>query len=104
MIKIVSFLLIVSIHCFPNTVWVYNDKPIEDSLLIIQLQYKRIEHLLPDWNKQVVTSHDAKKYVTLPSTSGTILKNLMKLSVLDKFGGVWIDLSGILIENLNWLT
>lgn len=31
------------------------------------------------------------------------MKNILKLNILNKYGGVWIELSGILIEDLSWL-
>lgn len=65
MIRLLIFLLVVATKCFnfPNKLWIYNDKPIENSSLLIQLQNQRIEYLQNNWNRNHVTLDNAKEYL-----------------------------------------
>lgn len=90
----------------PKTIWVYwegNSKP-----KLIEICLERVHYFLKDWQINVLNEISLLEYLPdFPSfEEGTNLPNksdLIRLMLLEKYGGVWMDASILLTTNFDWI-
>ncbi|WP_254527673.1 MULTISPECIES: glycosyltransferase family 32 protein [unclassified Sphingobacterium] len=89
----------------PKLIWIYWE---EDELpQIVKGSVEKIIKLNPDFEVKVLSSHTIKNYLPdfychaeVPIPNKT---DLMRLELLFRYGGVWMDATIILQESLNWI-
>lgn len=64
---------------------------------------------LPDWDINVLDANSVKQYpIDKPSSFESLSvpakTDVIRLSLLYQYGGVWVDASTLLLENLDWLS
>ncbi|EMQ3504535.1 hypothetical protein WE668_005156, partial [Escherichia coli H23] len=90
----------------PKIIWIYwHDEQIP---LLIEACIKRLKDLNPNYQLNVLNKFTIHEY--LPESlmwrqdlSVQIRSDLIRLGLLYKFGGVWIDASVMFFEDLSWL-
>lgn len=88
----------------PQKIWLYWDGNSD----LVNICIKNIEHYLPDFEINILNQNNLKIYLPeilekrkeLPLANYT---DLIRLELLYKYGGIWMDASILLTENLDWL-
>jgi mannosyltransferase OCH1-like enzyme len=101
---------------FPKKLWIYWDEPIEKAPLLIRLCYEKFKFVCEkeNWELNMLSEDMLPNYIDDYNTFLEIIKNaktpfrqnrgdLVRFSLLDDHGGVYIDISTILIYGLKWL-
>ncbi len=91
----------------PKIIWSFWDYPTESPL--VNACVRNLKRYLPDFEVHVLNRESVKKF--LPDIEMTVREDisfvnftdLTRLTILDTFGGFWIDASIMLTENLDWL-
>ncbi len=91
----------------PKIIWSFWDYPTESPL--VNACVRNLKKYLPDFEIHILNRASVKKF--LPDIEMTIREDisfvnftdLTRLTILDTFGGFWIDASIMLTENLDWI-
>ena len=116
LIHFVVYLVIWSINnyhkqskTFPKIVWTYWDSNMPDSVTTLINQWK---YLNPTWNINVLSKDTLSLYIKsseLPDgfyegkESPQHSSDMVRVILLHKYGGVWIDGSTIMMKSLDWI-
>lgn len=91
----------------PKIIWLYWES--QESNELVDFCVYNLKKTLPEFEIKFLDSSNVKEYINIPKeiTSKNLKKavyaDYIRLSLLKKFGGVWLDASIILIENLDWI-
>ncbi|MFH3664785.1 capsular polysaccharide synthesis protein [Acinetobacter baumannii] len=89
----------------PKVIWIYWDSP-EHSLLV-ELCVKQVERMCPDYKINVLDGDSVYEYIDLPKFNNDLpvanISDYIRLSLLSKYGGVWMDASIFLTESIEWI-
>ncbi|WP_165443269.1 glycosyltransferase family 32 protein [Acinetobacter ihumii] len=89
----------------PKKIWIYWESMCENDL--VNLCIENIIDLHPDYEVNVLNKSNLKDYVELPNFNKNIetavIADYIRLSLLKDFGGIWLDASIFLVENLDWI-
>ncbi len=120
-INLVLVVLVVLQQAFcswmPKVVWTFWDKPIEqENHLIKALHHNHIQKLGPDWQikyfdeskfgewaNRIPKLKEAYEHPFWQEFGYTQRINLVKLAILGQEGGVYLDMTLIMTESLDWL-
>lgn len=89
----------------PKKIWMYWDgeepKLVKDCI-------QRISILNPDFELTIINQKNIQQWCdldfsTFPYLTPQLKSDLIRLHLLYNFGGIWIDASTILYQNLNWI-
>jgi len=88
----------------PKKIWLYWDGYSD----LVNICIKNIEHYLPNFEINILNNQSLKSFLpNIPEAKKDIpLANyvdLVRLELLSKYGGIWMDASILLTENLDWL-
>jgi len=105
-----SFNQYPSDHQISNKVWVCWFQGIENAPLLVRRCYESIKKNLSDKEIILITDENLSEYVTFPEyitekyKSGAItrthLTDLLRLELLTKYGGIWIDATVLCTGNI----
>ncbi len=89
----------------PKKIWLYwEDDQIPD---LVKLCYESIEKHCQEYEVKLLNASNVKDYINLPKLSDQIplaqKADLIRLELLVKFGGIWMDASIFLTRNLDWI-
>ncbi|WP_241587209.1 glycosyltransferase family 32 protein, partial [Rosenbergiella epipactidis] len=93
-------------YVYPKKIWLYwdDDKYIPD---IVKISIYRLKKFCADFEVVLLNSKTVCKYVNLTNFNASlppaIKADFIRLSLLNDYGGVWMDASIILNENLDWI-
>lgn len=93
-------------HSIPKIIWIYWD-PIKDSPLVnICIQQAQIIH--SDYKVIIVNKDNLSSYLqNLPQINNDLsfanYSDIIRLALLEKYGGIWVDASVLITENLDWI-
>lgn len=94
----------VKTRTIPKIIWMYWDS--EKLPILVKACYERAKKLCPDYKVVILNSKNVGGLVNLPKTNvelpKAIIADFIRLSLLKEHGGVWIDASVFLNENLEW--
>ncbi len=100
---------------FPKIIWRYWDQGWDKSPFMVQECSKSIVHYAPDWEVHNLDKETVKNFIELPKRIDEIpdlpiqpISDLIRMLLLKKYGGVWIDATVFLnthltqfLENIN---
>lgn len=91
----------------PKVIWIYWHDDVLPEL--VNSCVNNIAHLNPDYDVRLLNSKTVINYIPEVeswsySNSIQIKSDLIRLNLLLKYGGVWIDASVLLFEDLDWIT
>ena len=88
-------------HCQSNKIWICWLQGIENAPDLVQRCFKSVKENNPDKEVVVITSENIKDYVDFPQyildkwqkgiISNTHMSDLLRLELLIKYGGMWLD-------------
>jgi len=90
----------------PKIIWIYWD-PIKDSLLV-DICIKQIQILHPDYKVNIINENTVSYFLkNLPERNNDLpfanYSDIIRLALLEKYGGIWIDASILITKNLDWI-
>lgn len=89
----------------PRIIWMYWDS--EDVPALVSACVENIRTMCPGYRVEFLSKRTAEAYVTVPTLSDALPKALyadvVRLMLLEQYGGVWIDATVILQDNLDWI-
>jgi len=84
-----------------KTVWICWFQGIEDAPYIVKKCIESIKHNLSSWQINIITFENLEEYISLPKhiekkwkerkISNTHLSDIIRIEVLVKYGGLWLD-------------
>ena len=87
----------------PKIIWSYWDT--EEVPEIVKLSIKSWKKTSPQYKINFMNQKNVEEYVSLPTNWKTLpayrQSDIIRLRLLEKYGGVWIDASTILLEDLD---
>lgn len=92
----------------PKTIWIYWDKPIDEAPLFVQYAIKSWIAKNPDWRIEVLNDQILPYLVRFEEPIGERKvqgrSDAIRLALLQKYGGVWVDATCACVRPLNeWL-
>ena len=93
-------------NIIPKTIWTFWDSPTASPL--VEICFEQIRRILPDYTFNIITKTNANQFLeNLPQLRTDIsfinYTDLIRLRLLEKYGGIWMDASVLLTEDLDWL-
>lgn len=90
----------------PKKIWIYWQS--KDASPLVDLSIQRIRKLHPEFEVKVLNQKTISNYIDVPDFSHLNLpianiSDYIRLALLKKYGGIWIDASTFLTENLDWI-
>src|SRR5690606_24665360 len=90
----------------PKIIWTFWDSPKPSAL--VEICFEQIRNLLPDFKFHVITKTNVSEFLDeLPPLRTDIsfinYTDLVRLKLIEKYGGIWLDASVLLTENFDWL-
>lgn len=93
-------------YVIPKLIWIYWDS--ETLPEIVRMCIEQVKKLCSDYEVMVLNENNVHNYITLPEVNGSLPKSnvadIIRLLLLKKYGGVWMDASIFLTEGLEWIT
>lgn len=96
-------------HQSSNNVWVCWFQGMENAPAIVKICYKSLKDNLPGKNIVLITSDNLSQYANFPENvlakwhegkiTNTFMTDLLRLELLTKYGGTWIDATVLCTEN-----
>jgi hypothetical protein len=98
-------------NTIPKIIWGYWDTGIENAPDIVQKSIKNWKKNNPDWEINILNENNLQEYINTDIFDKIIVKDsikqkkadLIRLLLLKKYGGIWVDASIFLSESLNWV-
>ncbi|MGZ7882150.1 glycosyltransferase family 32 protein [Acinetobacter soli] len=88
----------------PKKIWMYWDSV--DRSDFIELCIQNTKKICFDYEIVVLDSTSVKKYIDLPDFEKhiplAVKADFIRLALLNKYGGIWMDASIFITENFNW--
>lgn len=88
----------------PKKIWMYWDSPQKSDF--VDFCIYNAKKKCPDYEIIVLNSKNISKYIELPQfkkgLKTAIVADYIRLSLLKKYGGIWMDASILLTENFDW--
>lgn len=88
----------------PKKIWMYWDSV--DRSDLIELCIQNTKKICFDYEIVVLDSTSVKKYIDLPDFEKhiplAVKADFIRLALLNKYGGIWMDASIFITENFNW--
>ncbi|WP_139420673.1 glycosyltransferase family 32 protein [Chryseobacterium mulctrae] len=90
----------------PKIIWIYWD-PIKDSPLV-DICLQQIQILHPDYKVNIVNKDTLSSFLqNVPQKNDALpfanYSDIIRLALLEKYGGIWIDASILITNNLDWV-
>ncbi|WP_151676196.1 MULTISPECIES: capsular polysaccharide synthesis protein [Acinetobacter] len=89
----------------PKIIWMYWDT--DNIPNIVKLCIKSVKTHCFDYEVNILNSSNINQYIDLPLLNEDVLPaqkaDLIRLELLTNYGGVWMDASIFLTENLDWI-
>ncbi|MDR2207317.1 MAG: capsular polysaccharide synthesis protein [Flavobacteriaceae bacterium] len=90
----------------PKMIWTFWDAPKISPL--INMCFSQIKKNLPDYELNIIHLKNVRKYIPNIEKARTDISfinftDLVRLKLLKKYGGIWMDASILLTENLDWI-
>lgn len=92
---------------FPKIIWHYWEQGWDNAPFVVQECLKSLKHYAPDWEIINLDKKSLNNYIDLPSKIFKIedfpiqpISDLIRILLLKKYGGVWIDATTYLNVNL----
>ena len=90
----------------PKIIWLYWHE--EELPNIIKACIKSIKTFCPEYEINILNPISLIDYISLPNITSDVQEankaDLIRLMLLERYGGIWMDASILLTENLNWIT
>ena len=94
-------------YFYPKIIWIYWDSP-DDIPEIVKLSVDRVKSFCPDYEIKFLDMLSVNEYITLPNIPTSlplaIKADYIRLMLLERYGGVWMDSSILLNEDLGWIS
>ena len=89
----------------PKIIWMYWDS--NSSNEIVELCFKNTKDICSDYEVILMSKNNILDYVDISCLKSDlkpqIIADYIRLSLLSKYGGIWMDASILLVENLDWI-
>lgn len=90
----------------PKNIWMYWQGELPD---LVAKCITTIQDKHPDYNVYILNDENIKEfcdedYYTFKNITSQQKADLIRLNLLYKFGGIWVDASTILLRDLNWIS
>lgn len=89
----------------PKIIWMYWDSAAPN--ILVDFCINRTKEICSDFEVRVLNEDTVKHYLTLPDFNLALQAahkaDYIRLSLLSQYGGVWMDASIYLVENLDWM-
>lgn len=92
----------------PKIIWTFWDAHLESSL--VDLCFEQIRNLLPDYKLNIITRKNVGTFlghdIMQPRTDISFVNftDLVRLKLLNKYGGYWIDASVFITQKFDWIS
>jgi len=96
----------VNMDLLPKTIWFLWLQGFDNAPPIVKKCYETWKKYNPEWNLILLDENNIQEYITLKPRDITVQgkSNLIRLALLSKYGGVWVDSTCFCIRPLNeWL-
>jgi len=98
-------------NTIPKIIWSFWDKGKDNAPEIVKKCINNWKKLNPEWTINILDNDNYKDFIDINEISGIDFNSLfpqkkadlLRILLIDKFGGVWLDGSTILIEPLDWI-
>ncbi|ENJ8542514.1 hypothetical protein AB2M82_003899 [Raoultella planticola] len=89
----------------PKIIWMYWDS--DDIPMVVQICVKQVMSLCGDHQVILLNRNTVHDYIDLPTLNSdlpkAIVADLIRLMLLEKYAGIWMDASIFLTENFDWI-
>ncbi len=91
----------------PKIIWTFWDA--QKASPLVEICFSQIRRLLPDYEFNIITKINAGNFIhDLPEIRTDIsfinYTDIVRLKLISEYGGIWIDASVLLTENLDWIS
>ncbi|MFW7266630.1 glycosyltransferase family 32 protein [Gluconacetobacter sp. Hr-1-5] len=92
--------------CLPKIIWMYWDNP--DYPKYIDTVVERLRELNPDCDVRLLNCHTLSHYiddymVRQAGLSATTKSDLIRLELILRYGGIWLDATILVFEDFSWI-
>lgn len=91
---------------YPKKIWIYWESA-SDIPEIVKISVDRVRHYCPDYEVIFLNIDTLDEYIDIPQLPDSLpvanKSDFIRLKLLEKFGGVWMDASIILNDGLGWV-
>lgn len=88
----------------PKIIWMYWDSEKKNDL--VEFCIYNTKEICPDYEVIVLNKNSVRNYIELPKLQDNlevaVIADYIRLSLLKKYGGIWMDASILLTENFDW--
>lgn len=89
----------------PKIIWIYWQSATSNMIVDICLQ--QVQRICSDYTIHILNDDNIRQFMKLPDFSPDIplanISDFIRLTLLAKFGGIWMDASIFLTENFDWI-
>ncbi|MGU9864841.1 glycosyltransferase family 32 protein [Klebsiella quasipneumoniae] len=93
-------------YSIPKKIWIYWDSITPPS--IVDLCVHQASKVCADYEVTLLNPSNLNEYISLPEISSDIpasnKADLIRLMLIEQYGGIWMDASIFLTEDLEWIT
>lgn len=93
-------------YSYPKVIWLYWHS-IDEVPTIVNLCVERIRSYCPEFEVNFLNESTVKDFITVPDISEelpvAIKADYIRLKLLDTYGGIWMDSSILLNDNIEWI-
>lgn len=90
----------------PKLIWIYWDSEVLPE--IVRMCVEQVEKVCIGYKVVVLNNKNVNDYITLPEVNEVLPKSnvadIIRLLLLKKYGGIWMDASIFLTESIEWIT
>ena len=94
-------------YSYPKVIWLYWHSH-DDIPEVVRLCVDRVRTFCPDYKVNFLNASSINEYITLPDIPDSlplaIKADYIRLMLLEKYGGVWMDSSIFLNEDFGWIS
>ena len=88
----------------PKIIWMYWESSNKNYLVEECIQ--QVQRVCPDFKLNVLNKKTVTQYIEIPNFNKSLevahIADFIRLSLLEKYGGIWVDASIFLTEDFNW--
>ncbi|WP_419224982.1 glycosyltransferase family 32 protein [Acinetobacter sp. A2] len=89
----------------PRVIWLYWDSPVKNNL--VEICINRVKEICRGYEVIILDEKNVNEYIDLIEFNENLTKahiaDYIRLKILSVYGGIWIDASTYLVENLDWI-
>ena len=94
------------LYNYPKIIWIYWHSA-DNIPEVVKICIERIRFFCPDYKINILNESNVSDFIDLPEVPKdlpiAIVADLIRLMLLEKYGGVWMDSSIFLNEDLGWV-